>query len=290
MTDADPPALSPDLSCEAALRAIVNQCADALDAELAVFLCSEDPRGPHKARVALRRLTTALDAFAPLLRRKGAARLRREAKALFRALGAVRDADVHTADRADSPGHDDRVRRTLALRAQTRAALREGGAVTYAPRLRSAVAEGSELFRRGESRLRAAPIAALAGAALGARWEECRRFGADLGALPPEGRHEFRKEMKALRYLAEFFSALFPALGDEPFRSDFRTLQDALGTLNDYEVALALEGRKPPARLPAREARALAEAEAVWRSLRTGPRPWRTATAGDTADGTAREG
>lgn len=263
-------------SCEAALRRLVLGQAEALDAALAVFLEGEAPEGPHKARVALRRLTTALEAFQPILRRKGVGALRKAAKRYFRDLGAVRDSDVYTAARAGQAGHARRLAANLALRDKMRARLRKAGVVAFSARARAAVAAESGVFRRSAAAqaLRAAPLADHARASLQAAWARCLRHGAALSSLTPEGLHDFRKDMKRLRYLAEFFVPVLPGLAAEPFASDLRAIQDDLGLLTDFAVAHRIEGRLPPARLPPREARALAAAAAGWQRLRATALPW----------------
>jgi CHAD domain-containing protein len=275
MPPADP-ADPPPLTCEASFRQIATDCALAIDAALAVFLDTEDPSGPHKARVALRRLTTAMDAFAPLLRRKRRRALRDQAKHIFRELGQVRDSDVYTRSREDRPGHPKRARANQALREKVRADLRRARMVGFTPALVAAVQPGGDLFRQSADarEARAQPVRAFAADLLGGAWRRCLAYGASVQAIPEADRHEFRKDMKALRYLAEFFADLFPGLEAEPFRSDFRDLQDALGVLNDYAVSLAIEKRKPPARLPAPEAEALTQAQAIWARLASATPPW----------------
>lgn len=263
-------------TCEDSFRRIVTDCALAIDAALAVFLDTEDPSGPHKARVALRRLTTAMDAFAPLLRRKRRRALRDQAKHIFRELGQVRDSDVYTRSREGKPGHPKRARANQALREKVRADLRRARMVGFTGALVAAVQPGGDLYRQSAAARdsRVQPVRAFAADLLDAAWRRCLAYGASVQAIPEADRHEFRKDMKALRYLAEFFADLFPALEAEPFRSDFRDLQDALGVLNDYAVSLAIEKRKAPARLPAPEAKALAEAQEIWARLAGETPPW----------------
>jgi CHAD domain-containing protein len=272
-------ATEPGVSCEAAFRSIVLSCAQALDAALAVFLESDDPAGPHKARVALRRLTTALDAFSPILRRKGSAALRSQAKAFFRDLGKVRDSDVHLmkADFDTGAGpRKDLLSRNRRLRDKTRARLRKARTVAFAQILRLAVQQEDGIFRRSPAAQarREAPVSAFAEDAISQAWAVCRGYGTSVKAIPEPGRHDFRKDMKTLRYLAEFFSADLPGLQDTDFLKDFRKMQDALGVLNDFTVALEIEGRKPSDRLPPTVAAALDRAEALWSRLYPAPVPW----------------
>ena len=269
----------PEETCEAAFRGIAQSCAQALDASLAVFLETDDPSGPHKARVALRRLTTALDAFGPILRRKASAALRSHAKAMFRDLGRVRDSDVHLMN-AD-PGLGAKATKELAdrnrrLRDKTRDRLRKSRMVRFTQVLRVSVQDGGTLFRRSHAAQdrRAAPVTDFAAEALGAAWATCRAYGPSVKAIPDLKRHDFRKDMKTLRYLAEFFADHFPDLRETVFLRDFRKMQDALGTLNDFMVALEIEGRSLPDPLPPKVVTALNQAEALWKALHPATLPW----------------
>jgi CHAD domain-containing protein len=79
----------------------------------------------------------------------------------------------------------------------------------------------------------AAPVAKLAGHALGKRWKKvCRRASA-FETLTVEERHELRKDLKKLRYSVEFFSSLFPPKHINPFLNALKKLQAVFGDLND---------------------------------------------------------
>lgn len=275
MADPTDPLL-PDTPCEHAFRRIVAGCLEDFDTALAEVMASDDPRGPHKARVALRRLTTALDVFAPILRRKQMARVRNAAKRLFRALGELRDSDVFNAAHVDQPGHKDRLRRNASLRDKVRRSLQSAKADSFAAMLHAAIAPDGPIWRRKSRALqmRAAPLGAFAAGMLRQVWARCQQHGASVSAMGPDVRHDFRKDLKSLRYLSEFFTPLFPALAQEPFRSDFRDIQDALGILNDFAVAQLLAGRKMPHVLPVPQTRALVAAETIWLRLSSTPRPW----------------
>lgn len=261
---------------EQAFRGIVTACAQAIDVALAEFLETDRDAGPHKARVALRRLTTALDAFAPILRRKPAKRLRRDAKKLFRSLGQVRDSDVFLQNHAHEPGHDQRLKRNLGIRLKVRREMRRQRAVAFTGELlKSALADG-ELYKRSSSaaELRNADVTGIARAALNEAWQKCRAYGPSIQRLDATTLHEFRKDMKALRYLSEFFTDVFPDIGEGPFDDSLRDMQDCLGVLNDYAVAMQILGRKPSPDLPAREKKAMERAEDLWKTLSAQNPPW----------------
>ncbi|WP_225027769.1 CHAD domain-containing protein [Xinfangfangia pollutisoli] len=266
----DPALQRSDLAFSALLHEVVVE----IDRQMAVFLGSEQDSGPHKTRVALRRLTTALDAFAPILKRKAAGRARAEAKWIFRRLGRVRDADVYLAGRrkrgAPAAEIEALARDTLALRAEMREALRLKKAVAFAPALLRDLSEGL-LLKTGQRGLaaRARPVSRLAARALDAAWAAGLSHGKDIAGLSEEARHEFRKDMKTLRYTAEFFEPLWPVDRWAEFEAALEDLQDALGLLNDLAVARRKAGKKAPARATDRgdEAQALEAAEALWRRL-----------------------
>ncbi|MFE3838485.1 CHAD domain-containing protein [Pseudogemmobacter sonorensis] len=270
-------AIHADMACEEAFARIVGDCSDEIDSHLFVFFGSEDESGPHKARVALRRLTTALDAFAPILRRKAGARARRDAKEIFRALGRVRDADVFLAAHGGGEGgKEDRAltRETEALREAVRRELRANKAVAYAPALMRMIAEGGILKEGAGGRaLRAAPVGDLAARALTAAWSAGvaagdAPFGEDVEAM-----HDFRKDMKTLRYLSEFFSPLWPGEDWPRFRALLQDLQDELGLLNDLANARA-RGRVGES---GKEDKARARSAALWQELRARGPFWHAA-------------
>ncbi len=275
------PILAAD-TCEAGFRQIALSCAQSIDAALVLFRETDDPAGPHKARVALRRLTTALDAFEPILRREAAADLRDMAKTIFRELGKLRDSDVHLATATRDTTAKDRLARNQKLRHKARSRLAKPRIAGFAQALRLAVAVDGPVFRRSgvAQARRNGPLAGFAGEILSASWQACRAYGPSVRAIPDTKRHEFRKDMKTMRYLAEFFAAAFPRLQDDSFHDDFRDIQDALGDLNDFFVALALERRKLPAELPPPADAALARADAIWARLYASRAPWQDQSPG----------
>lgn len=263
-------------SCEAAFRKIAQDCARACDAALADFLESDAPSGPHKARVALRRLTTALDSFAPILRKSEVGRLRRKAKWLFRGLGAVRDSDILTLHAKRRKQRKRLVLRNQALRHETRKRFRKKGAVGFSAILLAAAQAEGRLYRRSaEGRaLRESPLPAFAATALDSAWAACLAYRAPLADMPPDTLHDFRKAMKSLRYQTEFFAPALPAIRQSGFRADLRDIQDALGTLTDHAMARRMTGSPPTAAPSPDETRALATATRLWAALRGSAPPW----------------
>jgi CHAD domain-containing protein len=270
--------ITPGMSCEDAFRRIALPCLDEIDRQLAVFFGSDAEEGPHKTRVALRRLTTAMDAFAPILRRSLSALLRREAKVIFRALGEQRDADVYLAGLPRARRTPVLLAEAGALREKLRADLRAAKAVAFAPRLRALIGS-AEMFRRGPKALarRAEPVDQFAREVMDEAWQTCLSHGKDVADMGGTDQHEFRKDLKSLRYLAEFFADLWHGGSYGAFRDHMQELQDALGHLNDLRTARS-KGRKITDEAEEKGRDALEAARTLWSGLRRSP-PWWTAAA-----------
>jgi CHAD domain-containing protein len=267
--------VEPDMTCETALAVLLDQCAADLTRHLAEVMQSPAPEGPHKARVALRRLTTALDAFAGLLRGAERRAWRRRAKAIFHRLGRLRDADVYLAT-ARSAHKSKRQIAALkaegeALRRATRDRLTRDAAEDFAPALRAALASGV-LFRQGPTglALRQQSLAPFAAATLRQAGARAARHGPRIAPMTAEARHAFRKDLKSLRYLTEFFA---PLSADAPTAHHvaLAALQDDLGLLNDLATARRRDGKALGRSKP--EKAALARAEAHWARVRAAITP-----------------
>lgn len=229
------------LTAEGALRRIVALCCAEIDAHLALVLDSDAPEGVHKARVWLRRLVAALDAFHPILKRRATAQLRAEAKDIFHMLGKVRDRDVVLEGLAEAERPAKLVAYSLRVRQKLRNRLRARSAVLFAPLVLRAVDEAA-LFRSGARavKLRLGGVDAIAVVALDQAWHACRDRQGDLRELGAGALHGFRKNLKTLRYLSEFFAPFLVGDGVEGFRGDLQEMQDLLGVATDAQAVTAL--------------------------------------------------
>jgi CHAD domain-containing protein len=214
----------------------------------------EDPEGVHDMRVAIRRLRGALDAAESFYPPKAYKRAVRRVKALARALGHVRDADVHLItlrkrlnkaapeERAGIAGLIDNI---VADRVGSRADLDpvldrwDGPHADHLVEVRDLLAKARG--RKQKDRTRDS-VAAVALRALSARLEELESSSGIL-ATPDRGDaeefHEVRIVAKRLRYTLELFS---PVLGPDidDLLVEFKTLQDLLGELHDRDVLVDL--------------------------------------------------
>jgi len=261
------PYLTPDLTPEAGFVRIAGMCGAAFARHLRGVLAKDDPEGPHRARVALRRLRTALGGFAPILDPAARRALADEARALFRSLGRLRDADVMRAACTDPAQLDHLTAEADRIRAEVRDEMRRAQADHFAQRLEGQLADTG--WQRTDGRWGRRGLGPLGRRALTRTWAACRVQGKGLIRLPDTARHEFRKSLKTLRYLSEFFAPFWPGPRHDHFLGHLRALQDALGTLNDLALARALTGATGPA--PG-EAAALQQAATAWKALvRSGP-------------------
>lgn len=253
-----------------ALRRLAGRALEAYRRALATLMHSEDPEGPHQARVALRRLRTHLRA-ARRLARDGALRpLEAEAREIFRRIGRLRDADVLLHDvGAGDPATLARLHADAArIRTEVRGELAACGAARFAETAAARLAATDWEGRRAGK-----PAAKAARRALDRAFDRLLAHGASLAALPDLERHELRKDLKTLRYLLDDYGPLWPEREVAPLRKRVRRLQDALGALNDLAMAEA-QGKVAPEALAERRAAALATAEAEWARLRRGKRFW----------------
>ncbi|MBI1252084.1 MAG: CHAD domain-containing protein [Alphaproteobacteria bacterium] len=268
------------------LAALLRRQSDAIAAHLNTLMTSDDPEGPHKLRVALRRLRGGLRAFKPILRKKQRRALARNARALGRAAAPLRDADVLIEDwlapqTMDADALRDVRAKRDAIRDQVRAALTDLNAQDVAAQLKGLAESGAWRKRSKRAAARAeAPARDLLAKALNRAWASIAPRGDRLVALSDADRHELRKDLKTLRYIAE----LHPASTDAPFMRALRRVQNRLGDLNDlrtlahaaatYEGAIAEaltaqfdgEARERWLASAARRWAALAAAELFWRS------------------------
>lgn len=254
------------------LADILKAQAETFDRHLGAISRDYKPEDLHKARVALRRLRSALRGFAPILDRREARKLSRRARDLFRILGPLREADVAVASFATDADRDELAARAVSLRGETLDRLQAQGADAFAAKVETSLRSGRLLDSDPAARrLAQSDAALLGGLALQEAWTRVLAHGDSIAALEEEPRHEFRKDMKTLRYLTEFFLPVMAARKPAKFIKRLAKLQEDLGQLNDIAVHAA--GAPLDAGLHRRADRAISAAEAHWAKLRKAG-PW----------------
>lgn len=261
---AEPLVLPPDATAGMALVIIVQACLRQYRLNEALLLAAlqlpPSPDALHQARVALRRLRSALAIFKPLI--TAAPPPLAELRWLASVLGEVRDFDALLARLPAGPlQHSVQTARAAAMQ-QAVAALQSARARHLLLELAQWLALGRWHQDAAGQAAREVPAAQHAADVLERLRRKVKRRGAALVAGDDEARHALRKATKKLRYAAEFLGSLF----NDPhqhkrhrhFVAALEALQDELGALNDLVTARHLLGAMGIAHAPA--ARALLNA------------------------------
>lgn len=243
------------------LAQLIRQCLHQVAANAAGLVEDDDPEWVHQMRVGTRRLRSCLALVARLAPSAALDFVVAEVKWLAGMLGAARDCDVFaretlpplTAALCGDPQLGRALKRlrarTLARSRTCRAAAREAVA---SPRFHRLLLSGGLLCATARFGTRGpAPVAgepdALAGrsetfacALLERRHRKLHARAASLLHGTPAERHATRIAAKRLRYVAEFFSTLFPRKRAKAYLKALSALQDVLGRLNDAATGLRL--------------------------------------------------
>jgi triphosphatase len=233
-----------------AFRAVARSCLRHYRLNEIVLLGRRDADALHQARIALRRLRSALSLFRTTVRGKDYHGVRDELSWLFAQLGDARNLDVLLAGDSGPDAGDPARGRLLKARAKAydrvEAALSSIRARALMLRLALWIEAGAWRFRERASR----DLTGLAAQQLERQWRRVRRHGAKLGKAGADERHRLRLEVKKLRYAAEFLAGLSakkPKLARrDRFIAALKDLQERLGDLNDAAAAEAMAARLAP--------------------------------------------
>jgi CHAD domain-containing protein len=209
----------------------------------------------HDLRVGVRRTRSLLRELRAVFPPGALAHFREEFRWLQQVTGPCRDLDVYLLDFDDfrasltaqrGPDLDPlhgllKRRRTLERRRLLRALRSErtskllAGWAAFLDQLekgsRTAAARGAAVE----------PIADVAGEPIGKVYRRMVKTGGEIDdASPPEALHDLRKQGKELRYLLEFFAALYPDRVVSPAVRSLKSLQDTLGRFQDRQVQALL--------------------------------------------------
>jgi inorganic triphosphatase YgiF len=247
---ADAVALAAPLSEGEGFRAVAHACLRHYRLNEIVLLARRDADALHQARIALRRLRSALSLFRSTVRGKDYQEVRDGLSWLSGQLGDARNVDVLIAGAGfdpDDPAHG-RLAKARA-RAYDRVEAAFGSERVRALMLRLAlwIEAGAWRFRERASR----ELSGLASHQLERQWRRVRRHGARLGKAGADDRHRLRLDVKKLRYAAEFLAGLSGKKKAQRARRDrfiaaLKELQERLGDLNDAEAAEAMTAKLGP--------------------------------------------
>ncbi len=241
-----------DASFVAVLPALLEVGLNAVLVHLEAVQADDDPEAVHDMRVAIRRLRAVLVVAEPFFERKPFRRASRRVRALARALGQVRDADVllgHLRERYMAVADDERsgIEGLIDMIETDRAgacddldpvldAWDEDG--SYAAEFQRFLAKTKSRSGKVRERDRIGVVAARALDDGLDRYADCAAI-LDEEGVDAEAFHELRIVGKKLRYTIELFS---PVLGEEAdeLLAALKTLQGLLGELHDRDVLVDL--------------------------------------------------
>ena len=241
---AQPVELAPKMSVVQAFQRIAGECLAQLQGNVAEL--GHDPEYMHQARVAVRRLLSALSLFGVVLSPEALVDVMSELRWLMGYLGPARDWDVfvtQTLPQIVEQLPDNRaLARLQADAAELRAARRQAAfeIIRSQRYTRLVLTLGLQLARQMEPQAESVALDELATQILTRQHKRVRRKGRHHAALNTAERHALRIAAKKLRYAAEFFAGLYPHKRARPYLAALAALQDVLGTLNDTAVTQRL--------------------------------------------------
>ena len=246
----------------AAFEALFSAALTQVGVNAAGMRGSRDPEYLHQLRVGLRRLRSALRAFAPIL--KELKPLTRSIRRFMPALGAARDWDVFAVRLGAVPN----------AAASREAARREALAVVASDEFQAFLFHALRWLQSGPWRECEATLRDFAPG----RLERLhRRTVRALEGKSARRRHKLRIRVKRLRYACEFFAPCFLGSSLEAYTRPLAALQDILGELNDIAVArkfLKTLGTSAPRRLETRERQLMTALRAARECFEHAPQYW----------------
>ncbi len=202
----------------------------------------DDMEFVHQARVAIRRMRSANKAFAALPEEARWDALETELQSLGAMLGDVRDRDVMVRETfanvrqalGERLSLEKLAERLMAQRQQHMQAVKK----TLAdPRTGLMLLELLHWLHEPDlAEASGTQLRSFASKALTRRAAVVDKLARNWGKLDDVQRHTLRKQVKKLRYAAEFFSSLFDAGMVKKYLGSLQAIQDMLGTMNDVAV------------------------------------------------------
>jgi triphosphatase len=280
-------ALRPGQSAQRALRHVMAVGTDLVLANTQSWLAHGDPECIHQARVALRRMRSALRLWRAHARFPKP--LASELRWISRELGAARDADVFSLEtlpavlgRAKLTGAaaSELVTRAQSRRDETHRALRLTLASGRHALLSLRLLAWAAVKPRKPSASKRASLRDLAARDLACAHAKLLTAARFFAAQSAERRHRVRILAKRLRYALDLYTVALPGEATANFSACLASLQDVLGELNDISVAMAAlsgiaaaEGVVPALREA--EQQGIINAERALEALAETPVPWR---------------
>ncbi|MDB5559008.1 MAG: domain containing protein, partial [Enterovirga sp.] len=250
---AEPVVLRRGMSSADAFAAIVRSCIRHFRLNEPILIATRSTESLHQARVAMRRLRSALSLFGDLVADRDSEGLKRRLRTASGLLGEGRNLDVYIEGVSAQAGDPEDAAEALAafltgLRADRERAYDRILAMLDSPRFRRLMLDLLFWTEAGPWRTdperRAAckrPIEEHAAELLAKRRRRVKRRGEHLDRIDPAARHEVRIDAKKLRYASEFFAGLVAdgksGRRHKTFLAALEKIQGCLGDLNDIQTA-----------------------------------------------------
>jgi len=243
--------LDADMSAATAARAVVAADLAHFQANEEGVIAGSDPEFVHQARVALRRLRSALQIFRDVVGRERAKAWRAALGETARALGGTRDWDVFGTEALPpvlAAFGDAEVAKTLAARSarQRRAERAKARTALRAKEHARTLLEISRWIALDEAAPVSVPIVDFASRVVRKRHKRLVADAAHFATLTAEERHRLRIDVKRVRYGVDALESLFAERRVAEYAENLAALQDGLGHANDAVTAQKLLPRLDP--------------------------------------------
>ena len=232
------------ITAQAAFAVIARACMVQFRLNEALLLATADPVALHQARVALRRLRSALSLNKAMLADSRFPGLCADLRWLAARLGKARDLDVLIARAGDNFLREQLCKARAGAYRNAGRALRSVRARTLMIDLAAWIAIGDWRAAPETRAMRDLSARCFAVMVLDRQFRRLRTGGRNLANLDDRARHEVRKTAKKLHYAAGFYASLFDGKRErrrhKRFVAAVQALLDQLGALNDLATVPGL--------------------------------------------------
>ena len=234
VTKAEPVPVRPGMTVAEGFQAIVTACVRHFRLNEPIVIERRMPEALHQARVAMRRLRSALTLFRPAVADEQFERLKDELRWFTAELGDARNLDVFLQGELPA-GERERLERKRECVYDAVAAALES------PRFRLVLLDlvsWAALGRWRQGKQAAKPLGPFVNGRIDRLWSRVSH-ATDLRKMDDQQRHHLRIQVKKLRYALEFVAALHTNehKRQRKFGKAMEDIQDSLGYFHDIVVA-----------------------------------------------------
>ena len=252
---AGPIELKPDMQAAEAFQIVARACVRQFRLNEPMLIASRSAEPLHQARVAMRRLRSALSLFKPVVADQDYERFKRGLRDLSHKLGEARDLDVYIARSTVSNASENGgfpplpLERAERVQSERQRAYQRVIGVLQSKRFRLLMHNFGIWIEAGpwctldEPKSQAArdqTIVDFAAHVLELRWRKLIHRGRHLDRLSSKEHHRIRIDAKKMRYASEFLSSLMAdprhRRRHKMFIAALESLQTRLGDLNDVQT------------------------------------------------------